>query len=178
MKKRRKFALAVAVLLALAVWCGWYARPVSLFELNPDLVPASVHVSIIQYGEGYEDPAHLSFDIDAGTPQGQALLADLEAIVLRRSFWNPLRSFYWKHLTAVFPPTITGRQTEPGQYQYMIFAAGSSDWISLQFNLDEWEYDLPEQPSYFPCRISDGIPLGQSLGDKLWEMAQQSDSDS
>lgn len=178
MKKRWKLALTAAVLLALVCWSAWYARPVSMFDLKPELEPKTISVSVMRFGEPYEEVPHLHFDISADTAEGQSLLTELEAIVIRCSPLDPLRSFYWKYLTAVFPPTIAGRQTEPGQYQYMIFVSGSSDWISLQFNLDAWEYDLPEQPSYLPCQVTDGIPLGQSLGDKLWEMARQFDSDS
>lgn len=178
MKKHWKLALAAAVLLALAVWCAWCARPVSVFDLEPELEPASIHVSILQYGEPYEEVPHLHFDIGADTAEGQSLLTELEAIVIRRSPLDPLRSFYWRYLTAVFPPTITGRQTAPGQYQYMLHVTGSGDWIALQFNLDEWEYHLPEQPNDFPCQVSDGVLLGESLEDKLWEMAQQVKSDS
>ena len=107
--------------------------------------------------------------MDAGTPEGQALLKPLEAIRIRRSPLNPLRN--------ILPPTTTGRQTEPGQYNYVIHVFGANGgWTALQFFLDEWKYDLPEQPQYLPCRVSDGKALGQVLGDQLWEMAQEIES--
>lgn len=178
MKKYGKPAPAVAVLLALVCWCAWYARPIKALDLNPELEPASISVSITRFGEPYEGAESLHFDLDADTSAGQSLLTDLEAIVIRRSPLNPLRSFYWRYLTDVFPPTISGRQTAPGQYQFMIHIWDSGAWIALQFNLDEWEYDLPEQPQYLPCRVSDGVAAGQAIGDELWEMAQRAEYNS
>ena len=92
-------------------------------------------------------------------------MEQLEAIRICRPPLNPLRN--------VLPSSFAGRQTEPGQYNYVIHVFGANGgWAALQFFLDEWEYDLPEQLQYLPCRVSDGKSLGQALGDKLWEMAQ------
>ena len=155
----------VPTLLALVCWCGWYSRPVSIFDLKPELEPANINIHIQRFDDSVQGHEHRDLDVDAGTPEGQALLEQLEAIRIRRSPLNPLRN--------ILPSTTTGRQTESGQYNYVIHVFGANGgWAALQFFLDEWEYDLPEQPQYLPCRVSGGASLGQALGDKLWDIAQ------
>lgn len=170
MKKGWKFA-AAAALLALVCWCGWYSRPVSIFDLKAELDPSDINIHIQQFDDGTQGHERRSLDVDVGAPEGQALLEQLEAIRIRRSPLNPLRN--------LLPSTTTGRQTESGQYTYVIHAFGTDGgWVSLEFFLDEWKYDLPEQSQYLPCQVSDGKTLGQALGDQLWEMAQQAESKS
>ena len=170
MKKSWKFATAAA-LLALIVWCGWYSRPVSIFDLKPELEPATINVYIGRFDDSARGHGYRDLDVDAGTPEGLALLEQVEAIRIRRSPLNPLRN--------VLPPTTTGRQAGPGQYNYAIHIFGTDgSWVALQFLLDEWKYELPEQAQYLPCLVSDGKAIGQTLGDKLWEIAQQIESDS
>ena len=168
MKKSWKIA-AAAALLALVCWCGWYSRPVSIFDLKPELEPADINILIQRFDDSARGHERRSLDVDADTPEGQALLEQLEAIRIRRPPLNLLRN--------VLPSTIAGRQTEPGQYNYAIHIFDTDgSWVALQFFLDEWKYDLPEQPQYLSCRVSDGKALGQALGDELWEMAQQIES--
>ena len=170
MKKGWKFAIAAA-LLALIVWCGWYSRPVSIFDLKPELEPADINIHIQRFDDSARGYERRSLDVNADTPEGQTLLEQLEAIRIRRSPLAPLRN--------ILPSTITGRQTKPGQYNYAIHIFGTDgSWVALQFFLDEWKYDLPEQAQYLPCRVSDGKALGQALGDELWEIAQQIESNS
>ena len=164
MKKSWKIA-AAAALLALVCWCGWYSRPVSIFDLKPELEPADINIHIQRFDDSAQGHERRDLDVDATTPEGQALLEQLEAIRICRPPLNPLRN--------VLPSSFAERQTEPGQYNYVIHVFGANGgWAALQFFLDEWEYDLPEQLQYLPCRVSDGKSLGQALGDKLWEMAQ------
>ena len=168
MKKRWKIA-AAAALLALVCWCAWYSRPVSIFDLKPELEPADINIHIQRFDGSVQGHEHCDLDMDADTPEGQALLEQLEAIRIHRSSLNPLRK--------VLPPSFTGRQTQDGQYTYVIHVFGTGGgWVSLEFFLDEWKYDLPEQAQYLPCRVSDGETIGQVLGDQLWEMARKIES--
>ncbi|MEG1657870.1 MAG: hypothetical protein RR288_02320 [Oscillibacter sp.] len=167
MKKRWKIA-GLAALLALICWAAWYGRPVSVLDLNPELEPVGISLFIERFGDTVQGNAHRDLNVDATAPEGQALLEQLEAIRIRRSPLNPLRK--------VLPSTGTGRQTQDGQYHYVIHVFGTDGWVALQFLIDEWSYDLPEQPQYLPCRVFDGEAIGQALGDKLWEMAQEIES--
>ena len=167
--KKRWTITVLAALLALVCWCSWYSRPVSIFDLKPELEPADINIHIQRFDDSAQGYERHSLDVDADTPDGQALLEQVESIRIRRSPLDPFRN--------VLPSTITGRQTEPGQYNYAIHIFGTDgSWVALQFFLDIWKYDLPEQAQYLPCRVSDGKALGQALGDELWEIAQQIES--
>ena len=169
--KKRWTITVLAALLALVCWCTWYSRPVSIFDLKPELEAADINIHIQRFDDSVRGYERRSLDVDADTPEGQALLEQLEAIHIRRSPLAPLRN--------ILPSTITGKQAEPGQYNYAIHIFGTDgSWVALQFFLDEWKYDLPEQPQYLPCLVSDGKAIGQTLGNKLWEIAQQIESDS
>ena len=168
MKKSWKIA-AAAALLALVCWCGWYSRPVSIFDLKPELEPADINIHIQRFDDSAQGYERRSLDVDADSPEGQALLEQVESIRIRRSPLNPLRN--------ILASSFTGRQVQTGQYTYGVHVFGTGGgWVSLEFFLDEWKYDLPEQAQYLPCRVSDGKALGQALGDELWEIAQQIES--
>ena len=52
MKKNRMIVIAAAALLALAVWCAWYARPVTIHDLGPDMKPEIISIMLIRNGGG------------------------------------------------------------------------------------------------------------------------------
>ena len=169
--KKRWTITVLAALFALVCWCTWYSRPVSIFDLKPELEAADINIHIQRFDDSVRGYERRSLDVDADTPEGQALLEKVESIRIRRSPLNPLRN--------ILSSSFTGRQVQTGQYTYGIHVFGTGGgWVSLEFFLDEWKYDLPEQTQYLPCRVSDGKTLGQTLGDKLWEMAQEGESNS
>ena len=47
----RKLPLALALAALLAVWCLWYARPVGVDTLYPDLEPDEISVFMTDYIE-------------------------------------------------------------------------------------------------------------------------------
>jgi len=167
-KKHWKIS-AAAALAAVICWCIWYSQPITVFDLKPELEPAVIDIYIQRFGDSSEKNESLIFDVNAATPEGRVLLEQLEVIRIRRSPLNPLRK--------VLPSTFTGRQTQDGQYNYVIHVFGASGgWIALQIFIDEWAYDLSEQPQYLPCQVSGGKSIAQTLGDELWQMAQQAKS--
>ena len=89
MKKRRMIPI-LAALLALVCWCAWYSRPVSIFGLKPELQPADINILIQRFDDSARGHERRSLDVDADTPEGQALLEQLEAIHIRRSPLAPL----------------------------------------------------------------------------------------
>lgn len=184
MSKTKKVLCGLAVLLLL--WGLWYTRPMSPLDLAPDLEPAAVDISILRFdgdrpsvslipfAEDYQITKHRELELDVSTPEGQALLEQLDSIHIRRSPLNPLRHL-WGEL---FGWRTTGRQTETGDYNYVIHLFGRDGWATLQFFIDEWEYSAPGQPKYLPCSVKDGETVGRALGDQLWQMAQPTESES
>lgn len=160
-------------LLALVLLAGlWYYRPVDIYTLAPALEPAGISVVINRFSED-EAMGHgfRNFDVDAASPQGLALLERLEALRIRRPPTNLLLQ--------ILTPTTSGRQVQDGDYNYVIHIFGQDGgWVALQFFIDAWEYDTPRQSQYLSCRVSGGADSGRALGDYLWELSQEFESDS
>ena len=98
-------------------------------------------------------------------------LERLEALRIRR----PPTNLLFQLLT----PTTSGRQVQDGDYNYVIHIFGQDGgWVALQFFIDAWEYDTPRQSQYLSCRVSGGADTGRALGDYLWELSQEFESDS
>lgn len=170
MKQARWKGWISPILLALVVLAGvWYYHPVGLDTLYPLSDPVSINVLIDQFdGQRIN---HKIFDVDAASPEGQALVARLEALRIRRPPTNLLFQ--------LLPSTASGRTFSKGDYNLVlhVFDADGS-WVALQFFIDAWEYDTPASSQYLPCSVSGGAAAGQELGDTLWELSQKFDSDS
>lgn len=161
------------IFAALAAFLLYYSRSLSPLDLNGALEPAVIDVSIQRFGADYKGNESRSFQLEASSPQGSALLEELNGLRLRRSPLNPLRELHARFFTT----SITGRQTHPGEYNYVIHIFGKNGgWIGLQFFIDQWGYDTPKNANYLPCFVSDGQAAGQTLGDKLWDLAAKSNA--
>lgn len=171
MKKHWKYYIS-PVLLACILLAGlWYYRPVDLHTLSPGLEAETINVLIERFGDDAKDNQYRHFDVAADSPEGQAILSAMEDLPLRRPPTNLLLQ--------ILTPTATGRETQTGDYNFVVRVFDqSAGWVALQFFIDEWKYDTPNQAQYLPCHVKNGKALGRALGDILWEKAPESESSS
>lgn len=147
-------ALSIVLLLG-----AWYARPLAATDLIDIGQPYGINVYIRQLGDSAAQERTGNFNVEMDTPEGKALLEQLESTRFHRSLLNPLRQF--------LPDTSTGRQTTAGDYNYVVRVFGSEGHAALQFFVDEWEYDTSRQSQYLPCTMSNGAFVGRQWGDEL-----------
>lgn len=170
MKRARWKDWISPVLLALVLLAGlWYYRPVSLRTLHEISDPVSIDVLMNQF-DG-QRVNHTNFDLDAASPEGQALVSRLDALRIRRPPTNLLFQ--------LLPPTGSGKAFSQGDYNYVLHVFDADgNWVALQFFIDAWEYDTPASSQYLPCSVSGGAETGRALGNYLWELSQSADSNS
>ena len=87
MKKRTLALLVLAALLA--VWRTWYARPITIQNLGPDMKPEIISVTLIRNGGG-ADIETRSLHLEAGNPDFQPFLERLEELRFHHWPTNPL----------------------------------------------------------------------------------------
>ena len=168
--KRFSKRLPAALLLLLIAACLWYSRALEPLELQPELEPSQIYAFVQSFGDTAQDVEARTFQLDAASEEGQALLEQLSTYRLRRSLWNPLRvlfSLYTGH----------GTPFEDGDYAFVLRVFGEDGgWVALQFNIDHWLYDTTNQPQYLPCSLKDGESVGATLAQYLWEIGTPTDS--
>ena len=170
MKKGWKF-VAIAALLALVCWCGWYSRPVGVETLFPDLEPDMADVLLIQFdGRGHESR---SLRFSAGTPEFDVFWEQIQELQFRRSPLNPVMQLFPFFENAV----NTSRTLEDGDINNMFigFAQdnGQEVWQSeeLTFSVDAWHYEDLAHGVSLPLMMKNGKETGQELAHALWEQA-------
>ena len=117
-KKRGILIIALALVLAAAIFCLWYTRPLSFDQLSPDvdLPPCEeIQISANYASDGF--PSH-RYDLIL-TPEDPAfdqLLSLFEGQTYRRSLWNLL------------PQGAVQRHTlQPGDFLWAIHLGGYAD---------------------------------------------------
>ena len=78
---KRDLPLMLAVLLA--IWCMWYARPIGVDTLYPALEPDIIYVTLMDFTTYRHEDRNL--ELTAGTPEFDALWADIQELQFRRS---------------------------------------------------------------------------------------------
>lgn len=169
-QKRR----TVLFLLILALLAGslWYARPVGLDTLYPNLEPDLIDVTLIQFnGHGHTDR---SLRLTPEDPEFAPLLRRLEALRFRRSPTNLLLQAM-PFLQDLLPAAV--KTTGDGEIQHLIIGlaedTGTDAWrhADLQFRIDRWSYRDFEHGVSLPLFSKDGKTAGQALAQELWDLS-------
>ena len=171
MKKRLRIALLTA-LLALAAWCGWYARPVGVETLFPGLKPDMAYVWLMQFdGGGHESR---SLMLSAGTPEFDAFWSQVQSLRFHRSPLNPLL----QTLPFLDFSLRSAKTVQEGDMQEMFIGFtqdnGQAVWRSehLSFFVDAWQYEDFAHHVSLPLLMKNGSNTGQALAQTLWEQAK------
>ena len=81
---KRDLPLMLAVLLV--IWGLWYARPIGVDTLYPELEPDLIYVTLIDFtGSGHEDQ---NLKLTAGTEEFDGLWSEIRELRFRRSPFN------------------------------------------------------------------------------------------
>ena len=151
---KRDLPLMLAVLLA--IWCMWYARPVGVDTLFPDLEPDSIYVTLIDFtGSSHEDR---NLELTAGTPEFDALWADIQELQFRRSPLNVVvQAFpFLENLSS------NSKTMEDGDITHMF----------LDLWVDAWEYRDFDHGVNLPLVMKNAKDIGQSMAHDLWDQAE------
>ena len=172
MKKGWKF-VAIAALLALVCWCGWYSRPVGVETLFPDLKPDMADVLLIQFdGSGHESR---SLRFSAGTPEFDEFRGQIQDLRFRRSPLNPLL----QALPFLENAVSSSKTLEKGDISNLFigFAQdnGQEVWRSeeLSFSVDAWHYEDHAHGVSLPLLMKNSKDVGQTLAHTLWEQSPE-----
>ena len=166
----RDLPLLLAVLLAL--WCMWYARPIGVDTLYPELEPDIIYVTLIDFtGSGHEDR---SLEFTAGTPEFDELWAEVQALKFRRSPLNVVVQAF--PLLENF--SSSSKTMEDGDITHMILDLSQVNGLpsakteQLRFWVDSWEYRDFDHGVNLPLVMKNAKDIGQTMAHDLWEQAK------
>ena len=167
---KRDLPLMLAVLLA--IWCMWYARPIGVDTLFPGLEPDSIYVTLIDFtGSSHEDR---NLKLTAGTPEFDALWADIQELQFRRSPLNVVvQAFpFLENLSSSSKTMKDGDITHMFLDLYQVNGLPSSRTEQLRFWVDAWEYRDFDHGVNLPLVMKNAKDIGQSMAHDLWDQAE------
>lgn len=172
MKLTLKHDLPLMLAVLLAIWCMWYARPVGVDTLFPDLEPDSIYVTLIDFtGSSHVDR---NLELTAGTPEFDALWADIQELQFRRSPLNVVvQAFpFLENLSS------SSKTMEDGDITHMFLDLSqvndlpSARTEELRFWVDAWEYRDFDHGVNLPLVMKNAKDIGQSMAHDLWDQAE------
>ena len=159
MKNRKRVWVPLLVLLLVAAI--WYSRPVTL----PDLMK----------GQEPQEPETATVSVPLTSPEGAALLKQLQDLSFCRSLTDPLI----KPLAQAVNASHGSVSYESGDWMFSLSLAGTDgDFAVLNFTVREWSYAAPGQADFYGCTVPDGEAVGRGLGEQLWALAAKYDLNS
>ena len=166
MKHRR----TVSCLLTLAVFlCLWYARPVGVDTLFPDLEPDRIYVTLIDFSDN--QPVTHNLEFISGTPEFDALWTDIQSLRFHRIPTNILIQVF-PFLEGWMQPS--SKSIKDGDIVHMFLdiyqvnGLPSAQVEQLRFWVDAWEYRDFDHGVNLPLMMRNGGDIGQALARSLW----------
>lgn len=161
MRRQKKWIPVLCLLVLLAAALLWYARPVNIYTLQPQLEPDRLNVMVSRFlSDGYRESREAN--LDSSDPSMAEVLAQLEALRFRRPPGNLMRQFQKQ--------VITGRQVRGGEYEIRMTLYGRTGHsLRLGFFIDEWSYSTPSDRE-LPLSVSNGETAGKALAETLWAL--------
>ena len=168
---KRDLPLMLAVLLA--IWCMWYARPVGVDTLFPDLEPDDISVTLINFnGSGHEEQ-NLKFT--AGTEEFDDLWSEIRELRFRRSPFNVVVQVL-PFLEGIVGSHVKYPEADDIDHLIIGFAQdnGTDTWRSedLQFWTNTWSYRDFDHGVTLPLVMKNAKDIGQTMAHDLWEQAE------
>ena len=152
MKNRKRVWVPLLVLLLVAAI--WYSRPVTLPDLMKGQELQEINVLIRSLGDWAQEPETATVSVPLTSPEGAALLKQLQDLSFCRSLTDPL-----------IKPLAQAVNASHGS---VFYEAG--DWML--------SYAAPGQADFYGCTVPDGEAVGRGLGEQLWALAAKYDLNS
>ena len=187
---KRDLPLLLAALLV--IWGLWYARPIGVDTLYPELEPDLIYVTLIDFtGSGHEEPdiieVYLSdfntyrhedrrLEFTAGTEEFDDLWSKIRELRFRRSPFNVVVQAL-PFLEGIVDTYVKYPETDDLDTMSISFAQdnGTDIWRSehLKFDVDAWSYRDFDHGVTLPLMMKNGHEIGQKMAHELWEQATE-----
>lgn len=158
---------ALAVVLALALGIAWYARPVDIYGLSPEVKDID-HISLYlrDLGKGGQDFPIL--ELTRSDPEWDTVKEAAEALRFRRPPWNLLLQFLDQKV-------IMGHQTADGDHHVMLILADrDSGSVQIQFFVDKWTCSSSHSSRSLPLWVKNARETGDALAETLRPLMKES----
>ena len=167
--KFRKYLPLLGIVAVLVLWGLWYGRPVGVGTLFPDFDPDSVEVIVTDYAVGDRTASY-----SKGTPEYDAVLADVQGLSFRRSALNPLRQ--------VLPYRGPRMHSCAPDYKSLIFDFIQDDGkenhaiYRLEFALNQWSYCIVSgNGKFLPLGMTDSKTVGMEMAQRYLDQIPSDD---
>lgn len=158
---------ALAVVLALALGIAWYARPVDVYGLSPEMKNID-HISLYVRDLGRDGKDFPILELTQSDPEWDTVKEAAEALRFRRPPWNLLLQFLDQKV-------ITGHQTADGDHHVMLTLADrDSGYVQIQFFVDEWTCSSPHSTRSLPLWVKNARETGDALAETLRPLMKES----
>ena len=169
MKLYKRLWVPAIIVLLLLLTAIWYSRPVTLPDLLGDQAPQQINILVRRLSD--PEPASATASLPLSSPEGAALLEQLQELSFRRSLTDPLI----KPLTQAVNASHGSVSYETGGWSFSLSPTGADgDLAVLNFTVREWSYAAPGQEGFYSCSVPDGEAVGQALAEQLWTLAAES----
>ena len=169
MKLYKRLWVPAIIVLLLLLTAIWYSRPVTLPDLLGDQAPQQINILVRRLSD--PEPASATASLPLSSPEGAALLEQLQELSFRRSLTDPLI----KPLTQAVNASQGSVSYETGDWSFSLSLTGADgDPAVLNFTVREWSYAAPGQEDFYGCSVPDGEAVGQALAEQFWTLAAES----
>ena len=164
--KIRKYLPLLGIVAVLVLWGLWYSRPVGVETLFPDFDPDSVEVIVTDYAVGDRTASY-----SKGTPEYDAVLADVQGLSFRRSALNPLRQVLpyrgpRMHSCDADKTLLLEFTQEDGKQNQTIY--------QLEFFATKWVYRA-DSGKTLPLEMTDSEVIGTEMAYRYWDQIPSDD---
>ena len=168
MKLYKRLWVPAIIVLLLLLTAIWYSRPVTLPDLLGDQAPQQINILVRRLSD--PEPASATASLPLSSPEGAALLEQLQGLSFRRSLTDPLI----KPLAEAVNASHGSVSYETGGWSFSLSLTGADgDLAVLNFTVREWSYAAPGQEGFYSCSVPDGEAVGQALAEQLWTLAAE-----
>ena len=168
MKLYKRLWVPAIIVLLLLLTAIWYSRPVTLPDLLGDQAPQQINILVRRLSD--PEPASATASLPLSSPEGAALLEQLQELSFRRSLTDPLI----KPLAKAVNASHGSVSYETGGWSFSLSLTGADgDLAVLNFTVREWSYAVPGQEGFYSCSVPDGEAVGQALAEQLWTLAAE-----
>ena len=168
MKLYKRLWVPAIIVLLLLLTAIWYSRPVTLPDLLGDQAPQQINILVRRLSD--PEPASATASLPLSSPEGAALLEQLQGLSFRRSLTDPLI----KPLAKAVNASQGSVSYETGDWSFSLSLTGvDGDLAVLNFTVREWSYAVPGQEGFYSCSVPDGEAVGQALAEQLWTLAAE-----